>query len=420
MLNYFITITEGLTITAILIGLLYAHIPSILGSRGKRMLTIGAVLGLAAAAVMAVLKNTTKLVDSSGGTGMWNVRTFAVSTFALVVYYVFSIKGRRRKLGIKGDAVAAISACVLTFTSVFYALPDVLAYPFNFSLSGESVFSTAFFYRLIGYLLGIILTLLIAAAVCQASKRMKTGAAAILLNIVLFINGFQQITKAAQVLYAKRVISGHALFVLIKYTSNYSDAFIYAAIAVALIAPVVLWIQSFYVKEPYENPAEHRKIRAKWRNSRRWSTLLVFCFVMVVLTLTAFTALDNQVVELSPAEEFDLRGDDIYIPLTQVEDGHLHRFAYTTESSIEVRFIVIKKPNSSAYGIGLDACDICGETGYYERNGQIVCKLCDVVMNINTIGFKGGCNPIVIDYSIENGYIIFPTYTLVEHENEFK
>ena len=70
--------------------------------------------------------------------------------------------------------------------------------------------------------------------------------------------------------------------------------------------------------------------------------------------------------------------------------------------------------------MGLDACDICGETGYYERSGQVICKLCDVVMNINTIGFKGGCNPIVLDYSVEGGYIVIPVSALVENEKEFK
>ena len=41
-------------------------------------------------------------------------------------------------------------------------------------------------------------------------------------------------------------------------------------------------------------------------------------------------------------------------------------------------------------------------------------------MNINTIGFKGGCNPIPIEYRIADGYIIVPLSTLIEHENEFK
>ena len=85
-----------------------------------------------------------------------------------------------------------------------------------------------------------------------------------------------------------------------------------------------------------------------------------------------------------------------------------------------MRFIIIKKPNSSAYGVGLDACEICGQTGYYERDGQVVCKLCDVVMNINTIGFKGGCNPIPVEYKVEDGYIIFPIEGLAKYEKTFK
>ena len=41
-------------------------------------------------------------------------------------------------------------------------------------------------------------------------------------------------------------------------------------------------------------------------------------------------------------------------------------------------------------------------------------------MNINTIGFKGGCNPIVIDYKIHDGSIIVPIAELVKHEDIFK
>ena len=130
---------------------------------------------------------------------------------------------------------------------------------------------------------------------------------------------------------------------------------------------------------------------------------LLITALTATLNMSAVKAYANRPVELSPVEECELRGDSLYIPFAQVEDGHLHRFAYKTDKGISVRFLIIKKPNSSAYGVGLDACDICGETGYYERDGQIVCKLCDVVMNINTIGFKGGCNPIVIDYSVESG-----------------
>ena len=128
----------------------------------------------------------------------------------------------------------------------------------------------------------------------------------------------------------------------------------------------------------------------------------------------------TRVVSLSPVEEAQEKDGSICVSFEQVEDGHLHRFAYVSPSGIQIRFIVIKKPDSSSYGIGLDACDICGETGYYEKDGQVVCKLCDVVMNISTIGFKGGCNPIVIPYEIKDGEIKVPIDGLMEHEQIFK
>ena len=128
----------------------------------------------------------------------------------------------------------------------------------------------------------------------------------------------------------------------------------------------------------------------------------------------------NKEIELSPIEDCEIRDQSLYIPFEQVDDGHLHRFGYETEDGTVVRVIMIKKPNSSAYGIGLDACEICGETGYYEKDGVVVCNRCDVVMNINTIGYEGGCNPIVIDYTISNGHIIIPIDGLLDHKSEFE
>ena len=92
------------------------------------------------------------------------------------------------------------------------------------------------------------------------------------------------------------------------------------------------------------------------------------------------------------------------VPLENVQDGHLHRYAYRTKNGTTVRFIIIRK-GGNAYGVGLDACEICGPTGYIERDDQVVCKLCDVVMNKQTIGMPGGCNPIPLEYKVESGGI---------------
>ena len=62
--------------------------------------------------------------------------------------------------------------------------------------------------------------------------------------------------------------------------------------------------------------------------------------------------------------------------------------------------------------MGLDACENCGPAGYYEKDGKIICKRCDVAINPATIGFKGGCNPIPIDFTVDGGSLMVPTSAL--------
>jgi uncharacterized membrane protein len=63
----------------------------------------------------------------------------------------------------------------------------------------------------------------------------------------------------------------------------------------------------------------------------------------------------------------------------------------------EARFMVVAKTEGN-YGVALDACAICGVAGYYQKGDQIICKKCHSVINVNTIGFTGGCNPIPMVY----------------------
>lgn len=61
-----------------------------------------------------------------------------------------------------------------------------------------------------------------------------------------------------------------------------------------------------------------------------------------------------------------------------------------------------------------------GATGYIEREGQVVCKLCDVVMNKSTIGLPGGCNPIPVEYGVNNGQVQIRQSALDEADKYFR
>lgn len=414
MLKYLVQITEDLSAAAVVIGFLFAFSERYFHNAGRVVFRIINVAGLIAAAVMAILKNTTNKIDTT----IWNWRIFALYLAALVVFLILSYVVSKGKASIPGG----IAAGTLSFSLIIYFLPDVYAYPYTFILSGQKVFSTEFLYRLIGYSLGIILCVVILIAAERGGKALSKGLFLTVLYSCLLVFGVRFVTSSLQGLLARRIIpSNHNLFMIAKFSANKGYWFTYLILLISLIPAVWIWITSFRVNESYSNPAEHRKIRAKWRFRRRWACTLLVTFFISMVNLIPVKAYINKPFEIAPIEDAAKVDDEnVWVSFDQLEDGHLHRFAYKTDKGIEVRFIIIKKPNSSAYGVGLDACDICGETGYYEKKGQVVCKLCDVVMNIQTIGFKGGCNPIVIPYKIEDGYIKVAISGLEENQDEFK
>jgi uncharacterized membrane protein len=420
MAQYLIDTCDKLATAMVIVGILFAYTEwndsgNVYGRRSFFINRIALVAGILAAIVMAIMKNFTNKINTS----TWNLGIFTAIFAALVLFYGFLPLDRKLKK-LKGW-VPAVMAGLVTFLMLFYVLPDVLAYPYAIYFTNKTVLSTDFIVKTIGVLLGILLSYLLGLGVYKVARALPRRIVLGVATGILLLNEVRQIGLTVSILISKRYISSnHFLFTYAKNVINYSNLFIYGTLLVALILPVMLIIRSFHVDEPYANQAQHRKIKAKWLRNRRWSAEVIVCAALVVFSMTGLEALTSQVVELSPVEDAVIKDDAVYVSFDQVSDGHLHRFGYTTENGVTIRFIVIQKPNSSSYGIGLDACDICGETGYYEKNDQVVCNLCDVVMNVNTIGFKGGCNPIIIDYSIQDGNIVVPIEGLLEYESEFK
>ena len=415
MLKYFVLSTEQLLPVMLLAGLLLSGVKFAGLKEYKKFQYASVIVGIISAVIMTVFKTTTNKVD----TGIWNVRIYMVNAAALVLFVLVSLLAGKVETIKKILQSAMLS--IMAAAMLLYFLPPFFENPHAILFAEQSILSANFLYSIVGMFFGLVLSFVAGLAVYKGNIRLKSGFSMTVIFISVLINMVNELGDTFSVFLAKRIIkTNHTLFVFAVFTSNNKIWFTLHIAAVCLVIPAVLLIKSRNVNEPYENNAEHRKIRAKWRNIKRWSMTAVVCAIFSFVTLTGLRVYANQEIEISPIEEAKVTNDSVIVSFEQVADGHLHRFGYTTEKGKTIRFIVIKKPNSSAYGIGLDACDICGETGYYEREGQVVCNLCNVVMNINTIGFKGGCNPIVIDYKIHDGSIIVPIAELVKHEDIFK
>src|SRR5260370_25978253 len=112
-------------------------------------------------------------------------------------------------------------------------------------------------------------------------------------------------------------------------------------------------------------PAERRKGNFRARRERLWvRSLGVLALLSMVMIGGQFIYSENA-QSLSPREKLFDKGVDARIPTSRVNDGKLHRFAYNAGPS-PVRFIIVKL-DSDRYGVAFDACQICGDKGYFQQ-----------------------------------------------------
>ncbi|MDR3563948.1 MAG: DUF2318 domain-containing protein [Negativicutes bacterium] len=320
----------------------------------------------------------------------------------------------------KTDDIPVWVVFCLTAALFLHRGVEVYLFPVTFLIPPAGGLSQEFLLKWAGYFLGLGLTTLTGFAVYRVARVLSFRALTAVTAGGFGVVALQQLVTVVQMLLARGIIpmKKWLLAVMIPLI-NHQDWYLYLLLAVMLSLPVLLYVQRRPPMEAGLNPAQYRKILAVARKQLRWGTVVAVNILLVVLLSTVGKGYADQATELSPAVTVTVQQGEVRIPIDKVEDGRLHRFAYTASNGTVVRFIIIKK-GGSAYGVGLDACDICGPTGYYEREDQVVCKLCDVVMNKATIGFKGGCNPVPLEYKVASGQIIISAQTLDKEKKRFQ
>ena len=313
----------------------------------------------------------------------------------------------------------AIGALCLAFT-VFYALPDVILQLTIFVDSSTPPFTSDMLLRALRFILGaaaaICISLMVRSLRATASK--IAFKIAIILSIIILL--IQHLTSLLQIMQGSILLYiDDFSFSILVWLINNASLMIMAQICVFLIPAFASIVIGFKTPVVGENPAQIRAKRAFKRKSRRSALAALLAAIVVILTLTAGVSLMNIKPTLTPPEPYELHDGVATINFVQISDGHLHRFQYKAKDGTVMRFIIIKK-NGGAYGVGLDACENCGDAGYYEKDGKIICRKCDVAINLATIGFKGGCNPIPFPYKAGGGKITIHTADLDVLSSHFK
>lgn len=168
---------------------------------------------------------------------------------------------------------------------------------------------------------------------------------------------------------------------------------------------------------PSENPAERRKaLRREQQERVARRAVAVAAFAVVAILFTGFIS-QAQVPARVAGTPLQVVGGAVRLSERGLDDGHPHYFS-TEAGGRAVRFFVMKKPDGSLAAC-LDACEICGDLGYFEEAGHLTCRNCTAPINAASLGRTGGCNPIPIATASPGGALVISESELARGARHF-
>src|ERR1700732_4391480 len=160
---------------------------------------------------------------------------------------------------------------------------------------------------------------------------------------------------------------------------------------------------------PVTGEAEKRLLESQNRRQRNWMMAAATACLVVILVLTADFIYARANSAPPSSTPISASGQEVRVPLSQVDDGKLHLFTVNVANQ-SLRFMIIKKPNG--YGTALDACRICGAEGYRQDGQNVVCRHCGSAIYVPSVGDQGGCNPIGVSSHLDGSDIVMDLSSL--------
>jgi high-affinity iron transporter len=384
---FIITLREGVE-AALIVGITLAYLTKI--RRNDLRKTVYAALGAAFLGSIGVAVVISRL--------NWNEDVFEgwimlVAAFFVVTMIIFMMKtGRKLKGQIEGKVglLAGNDAWVGLFFFVFLMVLREGAETVLI-LSAVSLNSTELM-SFLGTLLGVLAAVAFGVMFVKGSVRINLQKFFRVTTAILFLVALQLVVAGLHELSESGVIASSKREMAIIGPIVRNDLFFFVTI-IALAALMVLFDAKR--RQPVPEPAsaaERRKAAWTARKERLWmASVYGFSFVFIAL-VTAEFIYAKSVSALSPATEVSFTNGLVKIPLTQVADGDLHRYQ-AQENGTEIRFWLYQKPDGKVATV-FDACEICGAVGFYKSGNMVVCKNCAAPINPQSVGAKGGCNPV--------------------------
>jgi high-affinity iron transporter len=396
---FIITLREGVE-AALIVGITLAYLAKIGRNDLRKSVYTALAAAFAGSIGLAVLLARTK----------WNQDIFEgwimlAAAFFVITMIIFMMKtGRKLKGQIEGK-VGLLAGEGSHIGLFFFVFLMILREGFEtvLILSAVSLNSTELL-SFLGTLAGILVAILFGVMFVKGSVRINLQKFFRVTTVILFFVAAQLVISGLHELSENGVLPSSREEMAIIGPIVRNDLFFFVTI-LALAALMVL----FEVKrrEPVPDSvtgAKRRKALWSARKERLWMVALYASSFLFITLVTAEFIYAKSVSALSPATEVAFVDGKVTIPLSQVSDGDLHRYA-AKENGMEVRFWLFQKPDGKVITV-FDACEICGPVGFYKGPGGVVCKNCAAPINGQSVGMAGGCNPIPLKAQLTSDSVV--------------
>ena len=387
-----ITLREGVE-AALIVGITLAYLAKIGRHELRRVVYVALVAAFVASIAVAVAISRIQLnQDIFEG---WVMLVAAVLTISMIVLMMRTARRLKGEIETKVGALAGNSSRFGLFAFVFLmvlreGVETVLI------LAGVSFNSTELM-NFIGTLTGVMLAILFGVMFVKGSVRINLQKFFRVTTVILFFVSAQLIISGLHELSENGVLPSSKREMAIIGPIVRNDLFFFITILALAALMVLMEWRRRSPAAPSSGPqvtsqAEQRKVMWTARRERFWmASMYVTTFLFITLITAEFIYAKSTTPPISSTPVQFVNGQ-VSIPLTQVSDGDLHRYAVNVNGT-EVRFFLYQKPDGSVATV-FDACGICGAVGFYKTSTGLVCKNCDAPVNPQSVGQPGGCNPI--------------------------
>jgi high-affinity iron transporter len=396
---FIITLREGVE-AALIIGITLAYLNKIQRQDLRKSVFIALASAFVASIGIAILLSRFQFnEDLFEGWVMLGAAFFVVTMIIFMMKTGRKLKGDiESKIGSLAGRGSQLGIFLFVFLMVLREGAETVLI-----LSGVSLESSAL-QSFLGTLMGVFAAVLFGVMFVKGSVRINLQKFFRVTTVILFLVAAQLLVSGLHELSEYGVLpsSKTEMSLIGPIVSN--EWFFFVTI-LALAALMVLFEARRRQPEALtESAAAKRKALWSARRERLWMTAVFASSFIFIVLVTAEFIYAKSVSALSPATQLSFTNGAVSIPLAQVSDGDLHRYA-AREGGIEVRFLLYQKPDRNVVAV-FDACQICGPVGFFKRPNGLVCKNCASPINSQSVGTPGGCNPLPLHSTTSGDTIV--------------